>query len=342
MPPLAALIAITASVVVSGAIPADHVGGCGAAVAAESRTLHDLSKTTPAERTLLPGREALESRFTVQTTVGLSGNRFTSRLRAVIRLNSGSASQDATASTSVQLAVNGRVSNLIDLTRQDGRIVYTYTGLLTGAQQGDAAAPELSIDFENYAQTKAVTAGANVLSVSMSADGGGLVESIVLEPESGVGYTSADPKQLNITTPGSLRVPVGETFDIPFQLSRRCERPDKPATISVKAFHDSAVLEPAAPSITYSGVANGRNGVLHARIDAAGTFYLQLTMRGGYNDQTRLITVQAEDPPTQANLKTRIPIAVLLLAVAALLFILRARRASRPLPQRGDTPRHHS
>ncbi|WP_344215173.1 hypothetical protein [Kribbella sancticallisti] len=76
----------------------------------------------------------------------------------------------------------------------------------------------------------------------------------------------------------------------------------------------------------YPGVGSGRDGVLRGRVERAGTFYLQVTAQGGYNDQVRFITVQA-DELAASKVNARIPLALLMLITAGALLVLRDRRA---------------
>ncbi|MGC4941893.1 hypothetical protein [Kribbella sp. DT2] len=299
---------------------------CSGSQVAKTRVLQDLSRMTQAERTLTPTRKVLSSHFVVPSTVGLAQERFTSRLEIVVRRRQPLSQGPQESSARIRLAINDRVSNLIELTGDRDRIAYTFVGLLTGAQRGMSKSVVTRLGFENYGQLGAVKAGRNVLSVVL--DDAGVVDSAVVSERSSVAYTTAAPQQLTLTTPETMRVPAGTEFTIPFQLARRCERPDKPVTVAAGAMNKSPSSLTIVADAKFSGIGDGIQGVLRARSDQPGTYYIQVTMQGGYNDQTRLIAVQVDQPNLESGAETRVTLAVLFLALAGILFVLRIRRWS--------------
>jgi hypothetical protein len=228
-----------------------------------------LDRLPPSKRTLSGQHNSVSTDFVAERVPG-SNHYFTSRLDVVVHLNSEFVRASEGSAAGVQLAVNDKVSNLLDLKVANGRVQSFYTGWLTGPQRAVTTRTVLRFAFENYAQTNAVRDGENHLEVCVSQYGSRFIGAVIVGSATGIDATTAQPKQLDLQVPKSLQAIASEPFDVPCHLARRCERTDKSAVVAVAPVGEVGSNDAVRDQRTYTGIGLGRDGTFKLRADRPG------------------------------------------------------------------------
>lgn len=225
------------------------------------------------------------------------------------------------ATARIVASANSGAAALVTFRKQADGVRVFYDGYVTGSHAEVVAQGTTSIDYENYVQTKGIRGGPGTFEVQLQ-DRGRLIKTVHVDQPTGLYRTTVPPEQLTMSTPTEIHAEAGEPFDIPYHVTRRGDRPDKPVTVSAELAGGPIRLTNADDS--YDAVRGGRKGDLQAVATEPGRYQVRLTARGGYNTPASVVLVVVEPP--SANTGAMRAVAATGLALIGLIVLWRTRK----------------
>ncbi|MBQ1023684.1 hypothetical protein [Micromonospora sp. C95] len=274
------------------------------------------------ERTLTGDRTQFSARWTL--TAGDLAPWFTTRLKMRITFARG-APADGTAR--VVGALNDSPAALVTLRAQPGggtRVF--YDGYLSGPVTTVTKEDSIVVDYENYPRAGSVSPGPNTFKVALQ-DGDGLVDRVEIDPASGFTATTIQPEQLSIALPKKLSAEVGEQFTLPYEVSSRAERADRPLSVLVESA--GGPLELDRDQDTFSTTGTKQTGEFTGTATQPGRYELRVAANGGYNPAAGTVLVDVKPAGRRGPGLAAVIGAVMLVGVAFLLLTGSRRRADR-------------
>jgi hypothetical protein len=224
-------------------------------------------------------------------------------------------------------AINDKPAALVTLraAQPDGTRVF-YDGYLSGPVTTVTKDDSIAVDYENYPRDGSVTAGVNTFRVALQ-DTDGLVESVEIDPSSGFAATTIQPEQLSIALPKELSAEVGERFTLPYEVSSRAERADRPLRVLVEKA--GGPLEFDRDQDEFSTTGAKQTGQFTGTATQPGRYEVRVAANGGYNPAAGTVVVDVKPASRRGPGLAAVVGAVVLVAVAVLLFTGGRRRAER-------------
>jgi hypothetical protein len=230
------------------------------------------------------------------------------------------------ASARVIAALNDNPAALVTLRAQpDGRRVF-YDGYLSGPVTTVTKDESVVVDYENYPRDGSVTAGSNTFRVALQ-DTDGLVERVEIDPASGFRATTIAPEQLRIALPRELSAAVGERFTLPYEVSSRAQRADRPLTVLVEKAGGPLELDRDIEEFATTGAKQA--GRFTGTATEVGRYELRVSANGGYNPAAGTVIVDVRPAGRRGPGLAAVIGAAVLVTVALLLFTGGRRRAAR-------------
>ncbi|MEV4624348.1 hypothetical protein AB0J74_37285 [Asanoa sp. NPDC049573] len=273
------------------------------------------------ERTLTGDRPQFSRRWTV--TAADVAPWFTTRLKMRITF-----ANDAPADGNARViaAINDNPAALITLrTQLDGTRVF-YDGYLSGPVTTVTKDDSITVDYENYPREGSVRPGINAFKVALQ-DNDGLVERVEIDPASGFAATTIAPDQLSIALPKELTAEVGEQFILPYEVSSRAERADRPLSVLVEKAGGPLELDRDHDEFSTTGAK--RSGQFTGTAAEPGRYELRVAANGGYNPAAGTVVIDVKPASRRGPGLAAVVGAIALVAVAVLLFTGGRRRAER-------------
>ncbi|MBX7266715.1 hypothetical protein KIF24_12180 [Micromonospora sp. Llam7] len=182
------------------------------------------------------------------------------------------------------------------------------------------------VDYENYPRAGSVSPGPNTFKVALQ-DGDGLVDRVEIDPASGFTATTIQPEQLSIALPKKLSAEVGEQFTLPYEVSSRAERADRPLSVLVESA--GGPLELDRDQDTFSTTGTKQTGEFTGTATQPGRYELRVAANGGYNPAAGTVLVDVKPAGRRGPGLAAVIGAVMLVGVAFLLLTGSRRRADR-------------
>lgn len=216
---------------------------------------------------------------------------------------------------------------MVSLTPQKGLVRVFYNGAFGGATARYESKDYFTVDCENYTQDHAIKSGVNRFTIKLDQPGV-LVKEAIVEPVTGITRTGKPLEQLSVKVASPIRAQERKPAALPYSVSRRGQRPDRPATVRARIMSGKGARIDRAEH-RYPSIGIGRNGRFEMTA-TRGRYIVQVVLDGGYNTAAQFITVDVR-PPKQSTAGRAAPLlasgTLVLLGIGSLVrFRMRVKR----------------